>query len=159
MDKRQKLGSGVCSLQHPYSSSSSSLARHASAAQEVGDGRCSTPELWARCHSLLHSRCFVEGPAAAHQIAPGIDMANHSFSPNATVRCGTACQLCCMQYSAGHPANVDLVVAITASSQGDHGFCCGSACLYRIGEDITLFLFGVYGRPLHMMRDLTKSSF
>ena len=54
--------------------------------QEYGEGTCSE-DLWRRCHSLLHSRCFVEGPSAVHQVAPGIDMANHSSTPNAMVRC------------------------------------------------------------------------
>lgn len=36
--------------------------------------------------SLLHSRCFIEGPNSRHMTVPGIDMANHSFSPNASVR-------------------------------------------------------------------------
>ena len=36
--------------------------------------------------SVLHSRCFIEGPNSRHMTVPGIDMANHSFSPNASVR-------------------------------------------------------------------------
>ena len=56
--------------------------------QDYAEGRCGRA-VWQRCNSLLHSRCFVEGPTAVHQIAPGIDMANHSFTPNATVRCAT----------------------------------------------------------------------
>ena len=43
------------------------------------------PELqWAL--SVLHSRCFTVGSPAGHLTAPGIDMANHTFTPNATVR-------------------------------------------------------------------------
>ncbi|KAL0041762.1 hypothetical protein WJX79_003758 [Trebouxia sp. C0005] len=37
--------------------------------------------------SVLHSRCFIQGPQSIHMTVPGVDMANHSFSPNATVRC------------------------------------------------------------------------
>ena len=36
--------------------------------------------------SVLHSRCFTRGSPALHLTAPGIDMANHTFTPNATVR-------------------------------------------------------------------------
>ena len=36
--------------------------------------------------SVLHSRCFTMGSPALHLTAPGIDMANHTFTPNATVR-------------------------------------------------------------------------
>ncbi len=43
------------------------------------------PDLqWAL--SVLHSRCFTMGSPALHLTAPGIDMANHTFTPNATVR-------------------------------------------------------------------------
>lgn len=34
---------------------------------------------------LLHSRCFYQAGAGAHIVVPGIDCANHSFSPNAQV--------------------------------------------------------------------------
>lgn len=37
--------------------------------------------------SVLHSRCFIEGPNSTHMTVPGVDMANHSFTPNASVRC------------------------------------------------------------------------
>ncbi|DBB02689.1 TPA: hypothetical protein ACH3X3_011645 [Trebouxia sp. C0006] len=37
--------------------------------------------------SVLHSRCFIHGPQSIHMTVPGVDMANHSFSPNAAVRC------------------------------------------------------------------------
>ena len=36
--------------------------------------------------AVLHSRCFVEGLNRIHMVAPGIDMTNHSFTPNAAVR-------------------------------------------------------------------------
>lgn len=36
--------------------------------------------------AVLHSRCFVEGPNGTHMVVPGVDMANHSFTPNAAVR-------------------------------------------------------------------------
>ena len=36
--------------------------------------------------AVLHSRCFVEGPNRTHMVVPGVDMANHSFMPNAAVR-------------------------------------------------------------------------
>jgi hypothetical protein len=36
--------------------------------------------------SVLHSRCFTVGSPAVHLTVPGIDMANHSFQPNAIVR-------------------------------------------------------------------------
>lgn len=36
--------------------------------------------------AVLHSRCFVEGPNRTHMVVPGVDMANHSFTPNAAVR-------------------------------------------------------------------------
>lgn len=36
--------------------------------------------------AVLHSRCFVEGPNKTHMVVPGVDMANHSFTPNAAVR-------------------------------------------------------------------------
>ena len=36
--------------------------------------------------AVLHSRCFVEGPNRMHMVVPGVDMANHSFMPNAAVR-------------------------------------------------------------------------
>ena len=36
--------------------------------------------------SVLHSRCFIEGPASTHMTVPGVDMANHSFTPSASVR-------------------------------------------------------------------------
>ena len=43
------------------------------------------PELqWAL--SVLHSRCFTVGNPVVHLTSPGIDMANHSVNPNATVR-------------------------------------------------------------------------
>ncbi len=43
------------------------------------------PDLqWAL--SVLHSRCFTMGSPALHLTVPGIDMANHTFTPNATVR-------------------------------------------------------------------------
>jgi hypothetical protein len=45
---------------------------------------------WAM--SVLHSRCFIVAHpttvAAVHLTVPGIDMANHSFQPSATVRSG-----------------------------------------------------------------------
>lgn len=34
----------------------------------------------------LHSRCFYEATAARHMAVPGVDMCNHSYEPNATVR-------------------------------------------------------------------------
>ncbi|DBA83723.1 TPA: hypothetical protein ACH3X1_006258 [Trebouxia sp. C0004] len=37
--------------------------------------------------SVLHSRCFIQGPQSIHMTVPGVDLANHSFSFNATVRC------------------------------------------------------------------------
>lgn len=40
--------------------------------------------------AVPHSRCFVEGPNRIHMVVPGVDMANHSFTPNAAVRCITA---------------------------------------------------------------------
>ncbi len=43
--------------------------------------------------SVLHSRCFIQGPQSIHMTVPGVDMANHSFSPNATVRCPLLCWL------------------------------------------------------------------
>ena len=46
---------------------------------------------WAM--SVLHSRCFtLGGPAGApvHLTVPGVDMANHTFQANATVRCAAA---------------------------------------------------------------------
>ncbi len=40
--------------------------------------------------SVLHSRCFTvgftAGSPAVHLTAPGIDMVNHTFTPNASVR-------------------------------------------------------------------------
>ncbi|KAK9815507.1 hypothetical protein WJX72_004787 [[Myrmecia] bisecta] len=44
-------------------------------------------EDWDWAVAVLHSRCFTEGPAATHMVVPGVDMANHSLTPNATVRC------------------------------------------------------------------------
>ena len=41
--------------------------------------------------SVLHSRCFIEGPNSTHMTVPGVDMANHSFTPNASVRWGQCC--------------------------------------------------------------------
>jgi hypothetical protein len=35
---------------------------------------------------VLHSRCFYESTAARHMAVPGIDMCNHSYEPNASVR-------------------------------------------------------------------------
>jgi hypothetical protein len=46
---------------------------------------------WAM--SVLHSRCFTlgsPGGAPVHLTVPGIDMANHSFQANASVRCTAA---------------------------------------------------------------------
>ncbi|KAL3138967.1 hypothetical protein ABBQ32_005776 [Trebouxia sp. C0010 RCD-2024] len=37
--------------------------------------------------AVLHSRCFVFGRSSTHMVVPGVDMANHSFTPNAAVRC------------------------------------------------------------------------
>ncbi len=45
--------------------------------------------------SVLHSRCFIHGPQSIHMTVPGVDMANHSFSPNATVRCRLCFAGCC----------------------------------------------------------------
>lgn len=45
--------------------------------------------------SVLHSRCFIQGPQSIHMTVPGVDMANHSFSPNATVRCTLCLAACC----------------------------------------------------------------
>ena len=45
--------------------------------------------------SLLHSRCFIQGPQSIHMTVPGVDMANHSFSPNAAVRCRLCFAGCC----------------------------------------------------------------
>ena len=50
--------------------------------QPLGYGRCDFD--WAV--SVLHSRCFIEGPNSTHMTVPGVDMANHSFAPNASVR-------------------------------------------------------------------------
>lgn len=36
--------------------------------------------------SLVHSRSFAQ--AGRHVWVPGIDMANHTLAPNATIRCG-----------------------------------------------------------------------
>lgn len=36
--------------------------------------------------SVLHSRCFTVGLPAVHLTAPGIDMVNHTATPNASVR-------------------------------------------------------------------------
>ena len=36
--------------------------------------------------AVLHSRCFVYGRSSTHMVVPGVDMANHSFTPNAAVR-------------------------------------------------------------------------
>lgn len=53
--------------------------------EDLTDMGCSKQDFdWAV--SVLHSRCFIEGPAAVHMSVPGVDMANHSFTPNATVR-------------------------------------------------------------------------
>lgn len=55
---------------------------------------------WALC--CVHSRSFVVGGSGGiltHVVAPGIDMANHSFQPTAGVRScssqrkSTACQV------------------------------------------------------------------
>ena len=54
--------------------------------EELAALGCGATE-WRWALSVLHSRCFLEGPAATHMVAPGIDMANHSASPNASVRC------------------------------------------------------------------------
>lgn len=35
---------------------------------------------------MLQSRCFFEATAGRHMAVPGVDMANHSYQPNATVR-------------------------------------------------------------------------
>jgi len=45
--------------------------------------------------SVLHSRCFIHGPQSIHMTVPGVDMANHSFSPNAAVRCRLCFAGCC----------------------------------------------------------------
>ena len=37
--------------------------------------------------AVLHSRCCVYGRSSTHMVVPGVDMANHSFTPNAAVRC------------------------------------------------------------------------
>jgi len=47
--------------------------------------------------SVLHSRCFIQGPQSIHMTVPGVDMANHSFSPNATVRCRSSALLAVAQ--------------------------------------------------------------
>ena len=41
---------------------------------------------WLWANAVVHTRCFVYGPQQAHMTCPGIDMANHSFRPNAAVR-------------------------------------------------------------------------
>lgn len=43
-------------------------------------------EAWRWAWSCVHSRSFKEG-AGRHLIVPGIDMANHAFTPSASVRC------------------------------------------------------------------------
>lgn len=48
-------------------------------------------EDFLRALSIVHSRVFIQacesdsGVTLAYYVAPGIDMANHSFSPNAKV--------------------------------------------------------------------------
>ena len=41
--------------------------------------------LWHRLQ-VLHSRCFFDPSMQQHLCVPGVDMANHSFSPSAEVR-------------------------------------------------------------------------
>lgn len=43
--------------------------------------------------AVVHSRCFVYGRSSRHMVVPGVDMANHSFTPNAVVRCATTLTL------------------------------------------------------------------
>jgi hypothetical protein len=35
---------------------------------------------------VLHSRCFFDPGSQRHLAVPGVDMCNHSFTPNASVR-------------------------------------------------------------------------
>mmetsp|Transcript_10299 Transcript_10299/g.29398 ORF Transcript_10299/g.29398 Transcript_10299/m.29398 type:complete len:493 (+) Transcript_10299:214-1692(+) len=44
--------------------------------------------------SVLHSRCFCIQPGDLHVAVPGIDMANHSFTPNAGVRVQHSSEMC-----------------------------------------------------------------
>eukprot|EP00873_Tetraselmis_striata_P020181 jgi/Tetstr1/440445/TSEL_028778.t1 len=52
------------------------------------------PEDYDWAVSVLHSRCFVLQPSGLHITVPGIDMANHSFEPNAGVRTSHSPETC-----------------------------------------------------------------
>ncbi|CAL5228629.1 g11795 [Coccomyxa viridis] len=63
----------------------SAEAVYESEREELAEMGYEWPDLqWAL--SVLHSRCFTMGSPALHLTVPGIDMANHTFTPNATVR-------------------------------------------------------------------------
>ncbi len=64
-----------------------------SAPQDAGVGRAD----WIWAWSMVHSRSFRDGNHH-HLVVPGVDLANHSFSPSASVRYGSELQgaaLCC----------------------------------------------------------------
>ncbi len=66
--------------------------------------------------SLLHSRCFIQGPHSIHMTVPGVDMANHSFSPNAAVRCRLCFAGCC---SITHSVNMQQhILHVTGCAAG-----------------------------------------
>ena len=59
---------------------------------------------WMLACSLVVSRSFRDGNH--HLVVPGVDLANHSFSPTASVRYGSELQvaaLCCCRHQDSCP--------------------------------------------------------
>jgi len=74
--------------------------------------------------SVLHSRCFIHGPQSIHMTVPGVDMANHSFSPNATVRCRLCLSGCCsIKQSNQMQQHIFHVTGCAAGVRGSPALC------------------------------------